>query len=245
MSSDFDEANRRDLLSSLLSADDFRPASAVVHAEFAARSHRGLARRENEDHFLVLRLSRQQEALFTSLDRRDIPDRFDESAYCAVLADGIGPGGAGALAARMAVSTLAHLAIRFGKWNMRIDPKTASEIMERSEWFYRRTHETILKRSREDATLAGMGSTLTGIYSTGNDLFVAHVGHSRCYLFRKGLLTQLTRDQTLQERLSSSPQRTFSTSSPTCLAFGPKDRSSPSITSGSSTAMPCCSARTG
>jgi protein phosphatase len=206
MSKELDEANRRDLLSSVLSAEDFRPAASVVQAEFAARSHHGLVRVENEDHFLVLRLSRHQEALFTSLDRRDLPGSFDESAYCAVLADGIGRGGAGALAARLAVSTLAHLAIRFGKWNMRIDPKTASEILERSEWFYRRTHETILKRSREDAALTGMGTTMTGIYSTGNDLFVAHVGHSRCYLFRRGFLTQLTRDQTLEERLSSSPQ---------------------------------------
>jgi serine/threonine protein phosphatase PrpC len=35
-----------------------------------------------------------------------------------------------------------------------------------------------------------------------------HLGHSRCYLFRKGVLTQLTRDQTLQARLASTPQPT-------------------------------------
>jgi protein phosphatase len=44
----------------------------------------------------------------------------------------------------------------------------------------------------------------------GDHLFVAHVGHSRCYLFREGELTQLTRDQTLRERLATSPQPTSS-----------------------------------
>ena len=53
-----------------------------------------------------------------------------------------------------------------------------------------------------------MAATMTGIYSAGNHLFVANVGHSRCYLFRRGLLTQLTRDQTLRERLADSQQPT-------------------------------------
>jgi serine/threonine protein phosphatase PrpC len=50
-----------------------------------------------------------------------------------------------------------------------------------------------------------MAATLTGIYSVGVDLFVAHVGHSRCYLFRSGLLVQLASDDTLQERRAVSP----------------------------------------
>ena len=39
----------------------------------------------------------------------------------------------------------------------------------------------------------------------GTDLFGAHVGHSRCYLFRQGLLVRLTRDHTLSERRATSP----------------------------------------
>jgi serine/threonine protein phosphatase PrpC len=50
-----------------------------------------------------------------------------------------------------------------------------------------------------------MSAALTGIYSVGSDLFVAHVGHSRCYLFRNGSLVQLTRDHTLGERRAISP----------------------------------------
>ena len=56
-----------------------------------------------------------------------------------------------------------------------------------------------------------MGRTaaaVTAVYSAGNDLFVAHVGHCRCYLFRDGMLTQLTRDQTLRADLAATPQPT-------------------------------------
>ena len=53
-----------------------------------------------------------------------------------------------------------------------------------------------------------MAATLTGVYSAGRDLFVANVGHSRCYLFRSGRLSQLTRDDTLRERLSSGAHPT-------------------------------------
>jgi protein phosphatase len=49
-----------------------------------------------------------------------------------------------------------------------------------------------------------MAATLTGIYSVGTDLFVAHIGHSRCYLLRDGILAQLTLDHTLRERLANA-----------------------------------------
>jgi protein phosphatase len=42
-----------------------------------------------------------------------------------------------------------------------------------------------------------MGTTLTLAFVLENELFVAHVGDSRCYLLRGGLLYRLTRDHTL------------------------------------------------
>lgn len=43
-----------------------------------------------------------------------------------------------------------------------------------------------------------MATTLTAAYSAGADLFIAHVGHSRAYLYRQGALRLLTRDQTVE-----------------------------------------------
>ena len=206
MDDQFDEANRRELFFATLKLDRFESPSASVHADFGTRSHRGQRHLENEDHFLVIRFGRYQETLFTSLSSEDVPRRFDESAYAAVVADGAGGGGAGAVASRLAVSTLAQLHLRFGKWNMRMDPETAAEIAERSEWFYQYTNDAVLKRRSLHRELARIATTLTAFYSVGTDLFVTHVGHSRCYLFRKGALTQLTIDHTLREHFATSRQ---------------------------------------
>jgi len=200
---DLEDARRR-LLSSAVTADRFRPAAALVRAEFAARSHHGRTHQANEDHYLVIRLAQHFEPLLTTLASIDLPGGFEEYAYAAVVADGIGRAGAGSVAARLAISTLAHLALRVGRWDLRIDPGSAEEVIQRSEWLYRQAHDAILRQRHDHAELAGMAATLTGIYSVGIDLFVAHVGHTRCYLFRRGLLVQLTRDQTLRERRSTS-----------------------------------------
>src|SRR5262245_6931669 len=112
MDEKFDSALRRVLFSAALHTDEIKPASAVVRADLAARSHRGRVSNENDDHYLVLRLGRSEETLFTSLVDLDIPRRFDEYAYAAVVSDGIGANGAGAVAARLAISTLARLELR-------------------------------------------------------------------------------------------------------------------------------------
>ena len=203
MAEKLDDMSRRALLSSPVRTHDFTTASALVRTEIAARSHRGRVLKENEDHYLVVRLGRYEETLLTSLADLDVPPRFDEYAYAAVVADGIGGGGAGAVAARLAISTLAQLEVRFGQWDMRIDPQIASDIMDRSRLFYRRTHEAVLSWYRAHHALGRIAATLTATYSAGDHLFVANVGHSRCYLFRHGRLSQLTRDQTLRERLAN------------------------------------------
>jgi protein phosphatase len=207
MQTKLDGIARRALVSSALGTDHFAPASALVRADLAARSNQGVLK-GNDDHYLVLRLGRYEETLFTSLTSTDVPRRFDEYAFAAVVADGIGPAGAGAMAARLAISTLAHLHLRLGSWSMRVDSQVASEIIDRSQWLYRLTHEAVLAWYQAHADVGRMAATMTGVYSAGTNLFVAHVGHSRCYLFRKGLLTQLTRDQTLRERLAESRQPT-------------------------------------
>ena len=47
-----------------------------------------------------------------------------------------------------------------------------------------------------------MGTTLTMGFVSSWSLFVIHAGDSRCYLFRGGLLRQLTRDHTLVGELA-------------------------------------------
>jgi protein phosphatase len=197
-----DEVARRAVFSPILRYDDFRPLSASVQVEVAAQSVRGRSRAVNEDHYLLARFGRQQQILDTSLSFTDLPDCFEEYAYAMVIADGLGGAGRGAVASRVALSTMAHVAMHFGKWNVRVDPQVASEVIQRAAWFYNQADRAVFARSQTDPRLSGMATTLTLAYSAGNDLFVANVGHSRAYLFRDGALTQLTRDDTLAQRFS-------------------------------------------
>src|SRR5262249_5655912 len=197
------EALRR-ALSPVLSVREFRPLSSIVRVEFAALSHPGRGQRAHEDHYLIQQLSRSQETLLTSLPLADLPPRFGESAYAMLVADGLGGKGPGAVASRLALSTLAHLALHFGRWNVRVDQESAATIVDRAEWFYRRTHDVLRARSLERPEFSGMATSLTAAYSSRDELFVAHAGHSRAYLFRQGELTQLTRDQTPAQQLAAA-----------------------------------------
>jgi protein phosphatase len=52
-------------------------------------------------------------------------------------------------------------------------------------------------KAREDERFAGMGTTLLVLVEVGNQLVRCHVGDSRIYRFRGGVLTQVTRDHSL------------------------------------------------
>jgi serine/threonine protein phosphatase PrpC len=199
------QAARRAALSPLLASTEFRPLSASVKVEIGAHSARSSSPRLNDDHYLVLRLGRHQETIATSLSSADLPPLFHEQAYAMLVADGLGEEGSGAVASRLALSTIAHMALHYGQWNLRIDPKTASEIVERAEWFYSRADAAVANKTRTSPSLLGMAAALTMAYSAGDDLFIAHVGHTRVYLFRDGKLIQLTRDQTVARQLETQP----------------------------------------
>ena len=126
----------------------------------------------------------------TNLPEGDVRKRFDECGYGMVIADGIGE--AGESASRIAVGTLAQLGMQFGKWHLRIDEPIAEEVMDRGERFYKAIDSTLLQATHRLSH--DLQTTLTAVYTAGNELFFAHVGNSRAYMFRDGELMQLTRD---------------------------------------------------
>jgi len=189
-------------LSPILTKEEFQPLSATVKVEIGSASHAGKAKAFNEDHYLVLRLARSQETLATSLSAADLPSHFDEFGYGMLVADGLGGRGEGAAASRIAVSTMAHLLLHYGHWNLRVDSASAVEIVDRAHWFYQQIHDAVVLKARTAPGLADMATTMTAAYSAGDEMFLTHVGHSRAYLFRDGDLTQLTRNQTVSQRFA-------------------------------------------
>lgn len=200
---DRDDEDRMDLSEAqraLGSFKPFTPPSTRVEVEFGFCTDPGLRRTTSDDHFLIVRLGRSHETVASSLPPDTVPALWEERAYGMVVADGMGPDGP-ELASRLALATLAQLVLRFGKWNLRVNERTAWEIVQRAERFYRRVGEMVTDASLQHPSLAGMSTTMTAVYTAGDEMFVAHVGHSRAYLYRNGLLTRLTRDQTLAQRL--------------------------------------------
>jgi serine/threonine protein phosphatase PrpC len=178
---------------SLPGPGDSPPPSARVHVEFGARSRRSPLRTVNGDHYLILRLGRNQETLMTSLPQGQTPGHFEEFAYGMVLADGTGR--SGETASRLAISTLMYMMVHFGKWNLRVDDAIAEEVMERTGRFYRGIDSTLVQAGQYSSS--ELPTTLTAVFFAGSELIFAHVGHSRAYLFRDNALMRLTHDHTL------------------------------------------------
>jgi len=190
------DAAWRSALADPLDIEPFEPLSSSVALELAAVSVSGALRSYNSDHYLAIRLGRTEETLISSLSDADVPTRFAEYGYAMAVADGRGDRGEGARASRLALSTLAHLLIRYGNWTVRVvDPSTADEIVERSEFFYRRAHDVLREARRSNPLLARMSASVTAMYIAGGDLFYVHVGHGKGLLFRDGQLVRLTTDQ--------------------------------------------------
>ena len=65
-------------------------------------------------------------------------------------------------------------------------------------------HASVVQRAEEDSDRRRMATTLTLVIGVWPRAYLLQVGDSRCYLFRDGELTQITRDQTMAEELIDS-----------------------------------------
>ncbi len=125
----------------------------------------GRSRDHNEDHFEIA----------------------DDGRLC-VVADGMGGHGHGDLASRIAVEAiLTHLS-------------GAARVADRSERLrlvekaVNNAHRELLARVADDEDLLGMGTTTAVILVGDGAAAVAHVGDSRVYRLRQGVLDLLTED---------------------------------------------------
>ncbi|MDE2508447.1 MAG: serine/threonine-protein phosphatase [Planctomycetota bacterium] len=174
------------------------------HVDVAGRSHPGKLRARNEDHFGVMRVSRRLEMVQTNLPRGEVPLHFEEYGYVLVIADGMGGMAAGQQASRLALRTGIEVVLESSRWSFRIDENEARELKERLRGYFRKVDQALIDCANTSSDLAGMGTTLTAVYTIGRDAFIVHAGDSRAYLFRNGALRRLTRDHTFAQELADA-----------------------------------------
>ena len=181
-----------------------KPATANVRAEIGAISHTGRVRSQNEDHFLVSRVSRKQEILLTNLPGDHLPEQTGDDGYLFIVADGMGGMAAGEVASRMAISTSLKLFQRSERWGFRVNHREVREFFDQISRDLQEIDKTLTEQSESDHRLLGMGTTMTAAYSMGVDLFIVHLGDSRVYLSRQGTLRQLTKDHTVAQAMADA-----------------------------------------
>lgn len=76
--------------------------------------------------------------------------------------------------------------------------ETFSELLQDAAM---RSHERLVERADSDAELRGMATTLTLFIGVWPWVYLLQVGDSRYYHYRNGVLSQVTRDQTVAQEL--------------------------------------------
>lgn len=135
------------------------------------------------------------------------PRRVNEDAHFVdldlgllVVADGMGGHNAGEVASRMAVDAVVEF-IRTTRdrlditWPFPFDPRQSMSV-NRLEAALRLANRRVHDAGERDPAHAGMGTTIVAALVDGNRIVIGHVGDSRAYVLRDGLLLQKTEDHT-------------------------------------------------
>jgi protein phosphatase len=181
------------------------PQVGRARIDVGALTHRGKVREANEDAYFVFRIGRYLERVSSNIPEDELPSRFDQSGYLMVVADGLGGHEAGDVASRSALVTALQLVLRAPKWALKLDdPATRQseirELLGRSRSYLASVHAALRRQAAGDSHLAGMGTTFTGAYCVGSDVFVMHVGDSKVYVAHEGAIRKVTRDHTVAQQ---------------------------------------------
>ncbi|MFB1481390.1 Stp1/IreP family PP2C-type Ser/Thr phosphatase [Corallococcus sp. RDP092CA] len=149
-----------------------------MRIEVAGSTHVGMKRNHNEDNYLVL---------------------TEENLVC--VADGMGGHSSGEIASRIAVDELGEFFRLTSKdqdatWPFKMD-KQRNYDENRLATGIKLANARIFERATADSKYKGMGTTIVSVHFAENAAYVGHVGDSRVYFFRGGILQQVTEDHSL------------------------------------------------
>lgn len=178
------------------------PGMARLRVQWHGRTSVGCVRTNNEDAFSAMLLGGGD----PGANANGAPDTqigtggLERPGTLLAVADGMGGAKAGEIASGMAVTILGEEMAHRAEEGLTAD----ANHDELHDSFVRAVHlanERIRDEGTSNPNRRGMGTTLTATWLLDDQALVAHVGDSRAYLFRKGNLSQITKDQSLVEKL--------------------------------------------
>ncbi len=128
---------------------------------------------------------------------------LNDTTQYAVVCDGMGGANGGNIASKIAVEVIGSRirdAYREGTGQVSPEHLLTSAMATANIGVY--------DRAQREEMLSGMGTTVVAAITCGDTAYISHVGDSRLYLFRDGVLTQITRDHSVVQEMIESGQIT-------------------------------------
>jgi protein phosphatase len=167
------------------------PSPPDITIEVFGKTDVGLIREHNEDSFLVADITA---AIRPNEVSAPLRFKLGEKGALFLVCDGMGGAAAGEVASHMAVESIfdaLSAAPAQGRDGFARAVRGAVEI----------ANEKIYIQSRDNQSERGMGTTCTAAALVDSTLVVGQIGDSRCYVLREGVLSQVTKDQSLAWQL--------------------------------------------
>jgi len=165
-------------------------------------THVGKARSENQDHFLIASLHKSMNLIQTSLPKEAMGELTSPSrGYVFLVADGVGGLPGGSEASRTAVGAIVDYVLRAMDLYVQLDPDVEPEFMADLLKSVEASHAVVQRAGASDEYPIGMATTLTMVCIRWPRGYLVHVGDSRCYRLRDGVLELLTKDQTMAQAM--------------------------------------------
>jgi protein phosphatase len=179
----------------------FGRSAKPIRVQVWAKTDLGKTRDHNEDRFLVADLTRREASLLPHVRDHEVGDR----GSLFIVADGMGGAAAGELASEMAIETIYDEMVK--TWGSEREA-TPQHFAHRLKEAVEAANAQINSYAKAHAEARGMGTTTTAAGVLGARCYVTQVGDSRAYLIRHGQAHQLTKDQSLMQRLVEAGELT-------------------------------------
>lgn len=111
--------------------------------------------------------------------------------YICIVADGMGGHNAGEVASRMAVTEIKEFIEKSLNELEYTDLKDYETLIKRA---FLHANKVVYEKSMDSTECIGMGTTLTAVLIIENSMIIGHVGDSRVYFIRNGIMERITSD---------------------------------------------------